>query len=165
MQGGFVLAPLHAGRISQAYPLVREVVHEATLGGWQAYARAMLRTSSTDKRGILAASSENDYLRGLFVYRIGPDLTHGRVLIIDCFVVSSLFSPKDVAAALIEGAEAVARRHRCGAVRAEFAAGPAWLRDILGAQGYGPCPCRLQKSLDAAHGPGSDPSPGGHTAR
>ena len=63
-----------------------------------------------------AAGSANDYLRGVFAYRVAPDIQHGRALFVECLAVSGLFSPLDVAVALLDGIEPAARENRCRAL-------------------------------------------------
>lgn len=136
MGGSFELAPLPASRILQAYPLVREAAPEVTLDQWRQYARALIRPRPRQGGGIVALRCENGYIRGLFSYRIEPDLVAGRTLVVDCLVASSLFSPSEVVDALLAEVERIARRHRCAVVRADFPHGAPWIEERLAAHGF-----------------------------
>ncbi|MFQ5959303.1 MAG: GNAT family N-acetyltransferase [Alphaproteobacteria bacterium] len=164
MGNDFVLAPLCESRILQAYPLVREVAPDVSLEAWRAYAQTVLRPRRRDGRGIVAVYSENEYLRGLFVYRIVPDMQGGRALVLECFVVSSLFVPHAVASALLAGAEDVAREHGCGTIRAELRRRPDWLDALLHEHGYDHRACTLGKPVTSKDVPArgrTRPSPAG----
>ncbi len=159
MGNDFVLAPLSVSRILQAYPLVREVAPDVSVEAWRAYAETVLRPRRRDGRGIVAAYSENEYLRGLFVYRIIPDMQGGRVLMLECFVVGSLFVPHAVASALLSGAENVACEHGCSAIRAELRRRSHWLDALLREHGYDQRACTLGKPVTATGAPAGNASP------
>ena len=156
MGGSFELAPLRASLLLQAYPLVREAAPEVTLDQWRCYARALIRPQRGRQSGIITLRCENNYLRGLFSYRVVPDLLLGRTLAIDCLVVSTLFSPGEVADALLAEVERLARRHRCAAVRAEFQTHAEEIEEVLVRRGFDPRgSCRL-KPLDPSGGTGGN---------
>ncbi len=137
MNREFDLGPLPAGRILQAYPLIRDVAPDVTIEAWRGYARRAVRPRQRNRRGIVAAYSGTDYLRGLFAYRVGPDMVCGRAIIIEVFAVGSMFVPDAVADALLAGIETLALEHGCGIIRAEMQARPDWLEDMLRARGFG----------------------------
>ncbi len=145
MGGSFELAPLRASLLLQAYPLVREVAPEVTLDQWRRYARALIRSPRERQSGIVALRCENNYLRGLFAYRVVPDLLSGRTLVVDCLAVSTLFSPGEIADALLAEAERIAQRHRCATVHAAFKARSEEVEEVLARRGFDPCgACRLK---------------------
>ncbi len=160
MGSEITVAALGAGRVLQAYPLVRETAPSITLEAWCSFARSILRERRRigNACGITAACSENDYLRGLFSYRVGPDIQHGRALIVECFAVSGLFSPHAVAAALLDGVDETAIANHCNAVHAELPAQPDWLGPLLAERGYVCRPCSLCKPLNK---PAMAPAGGG----
>jgi len=145
MGGSFELVPLRASLLLQAYPLVREAAPEVTLDQWRRYARALIRPPRGRQSGIVALRCENDYLRGLFSYRVVPDLVSGRTLVVDCLAVSTLFSPGEIADALLAEAERIARRHRCATLRAAFPTRAEEIEEVLARRGFDPCgSCRLK---------------------
>ncbi len=136
MGGSFELAPLPASRILQAYPLIREAAPEVTLDQWRRYARALARRRPKPGGGIVALRCENGYIRGLFSYRIVPDLVRGRTLVVDCLVASTLFSPAEVVDTLLAEIERIARRHRCAEMRADFPLDASWIEERLALCGF-----------------------------
>lgn len=138
MNDGIVLAPLDEERILQAYPLVREVSPEVAMKAWSDYAHAMLSKLAPmpETQGIVAAWAQNEYLRGLFVYRVLPDIQCGRVLLAEFFVGGSPFRKEIVADALLAGAEKLAREHACDAVHTTLPMQPEWITERLGERGY-----------------------------
>lgn len=143
------LAQLGAARVLQAYPLVREAMPGISLEAWCAFANSILRERRRigNASGIVVACSENDYLRGLFAYRVAPDVRYVRALFVECFAVSGLFSPLDVALALLDGIEEVARENRCQAVYTEPPSLLDWLDTLLHERGFVSRPSLLCKPL------------------
>lgn len=139
MKDGIVLASLEEGRILQAYPLVREVAPDIAMEAWRDYARGVLVDSSNlreEEQGIIAAWAQNRYLRGLFVYRMLPDVQCGRVLAAEFFVGGSPFRQELLADRLLTGAETLARKLSCKAVHAGLPTHPDWLAEHLAERGY-----------------------------
>ncbi len=154
MTGQVTLVPLRGHRVVQAFPVVRHVAPETTIDAWLNYARGFVRSKARRDapQDIIAACSDNDYLRGLYAYRVVPELGHTRALVAECFVVSSLFFAETVAAALLAGIEQAARAYRCDAVRIELVAPPEWLVAMLREGGYDHRSCSLHKALSAGSG-------------
>ena len=115
--GLFRLSPLRGDRILQAFPLVCAAGADISIEDWRAYVKSMLsaRVREPDCADIIGICSPNKYLRGLFTYMVKPDLHHGRVMEVEYFVVASVYSPLEIAEALIAGVEDEARRHGCKA--------------------------------------------------
>ena len=57
-----------------------------------------------------------------------PDLHHGRSLDVECCVVESVFSPREIVAALMAGVEA--RKHNCNEIHAQLPSGLDWLYEM-----------------------------------
>ena len=136
--GLFRLSPLRGDRILQAFPLVCAAGADISIEDWRAYVKSMLsaRVREPDCADIIGICSPNKYLRGLFTYMVQPDLHHGRVMEVEYFVVASVYSPLEIAEALIAGVEDEARRHGCKAIHAQTSAGVDWLSDMLEKHDY-----------------------------
>lgn len=136
--GHYRLSPLRGDRILQAYPLVCAAGVDISIEDWRAFVKAMLgaRNRETDCCDIIGMCSLNGYLRGLFTYRVKPDLHHGRILEVEYFVVESVYSPRDIAAALMAGVEDEARGHGCNAIHALMPRGTDWLSEMLKDRDY-----------------------------
>ncbi len=149
MNHGIVLAPLGEERILQAFPLVREVSPEVDMEAWSDYAQAMLGepAPAPEAQGIVAAWAQNEYLRGLFVYRLLPDIHCGRVLSTEFFIGGSPFRKEIVADALLAGAERLAREHSCDAVHTMLPTRPEWFAERLGERGFSAHGCALCRPL------------------
>ena len=150
----FKLAPLRGDRILQAYPLVREVAGEFSVAEWRAFVKTMLkaRAGGADRRDIVGIRSSNDYLRGLFTYRVVPDLRHGRTLDVEFFMVESVFSPREIAASLMAGVEDVARAEDCNAIHVNLPPHASWLVNMLHERGYSAGTWQLCKRFDDGSG-------------
>ena len=155
MEQRFNLAPLRGDRILQAYPLIRELASEISLEDWRAYVKAMLaaKAKGGEARDVIGICSPNGYLRGLFTYRVAPDLRHGQTLEVEYFVVESVFSPREIAATLIAGVEQVARREDCKAIHADLPSAANWLVKMLHDRGYVAGTWQLCKPIDGNRGP------------
>ena len=144
----FTLAPLDEEGVLQAYPLVREVHGNLTVDAWCKYAGMLLSPAPDgDERGIIGICAGQRYLRGLFTYRISPDVQHGRSLTVEYFLVESVISPRTVALALLAGVESLARKMDCDAIHTDLNAAPEWLTDVLRERGYGRDARHLCKTL------------------
>lgn len=134
----FRLSPLRGDRILQAYPLVCAAGGDISVEEWRAYVRTMLgaRAREADCCDIIGICASNGYLRGLFTYRVSPDLHHGRILEVEYFVVESVFSPGDIFAALMAGVEDEARKHGCNAIHAKTQPGAERLSEMLKDRDY-----------------------------
>jgi len=100
-----------------AYPLVRAIAPEVTLDGWLDYVERRCRSG-----GLMGLFGENDLLMGLFSYRLGERLRHGRVLALDEFVTFELSHAAPGRAALMAAAEQLARSLGCTALEVRIGA-------------------------------------------
>ncbi len=82
---------------------------------------------------VVLDTSKEDLKRGLDAkpYMVKPDLHHGRCLDVEYFVVEGVYSPREIAEALMVGVEEEARRHDCRAIHAKIQPGPNWMSDML----------------------------------
>ena len=104
----FYVDALEPVRCDAAYPLVRSIAPEVTLEDWLDYVERRCREGGL--RGLFAADGG---LIGLFSYRFGERLRHGRVLALDDFVTFELSQAAPGRAALMEAAEELARSLGC----------------------------------------------------
>ena len=155
MKERFTLAPLRGDRILQAFPLIRELASEISLEDWRAYVKSILaaKAKGSEARDIIGICSSNGYLRGLFTYRVVPDLRHGQTLDVEYFVVESVFSPREIAAALMAGVEEVASTETCNAIHAHLPSVANWLVKMLHDRGYSAGTWQLCKPIDGDHRP------------
>ena len=91
-----------------AYPLVWAIAPEVSVEDWRDYVQRRCREG-----GFKVLFDANDTLIGLFSYRFGERLRHGRVLAIDDFVTFELSRAAPARAALMAAAEVFARSRGC----------------------------------------------------
>jgi len=149
MQETFSVSPLCGDPILQAYALIREAAGAISIEEWRAYIKLMLAAKSTggDAHDVVGICSSNNYLRGLFTYHVVPDVRHQRTLVVEYFVVESVFSPREIATALMDGVDAVARAEGCNAIHANLPSAANWLVKMLHERGYGSGTWQLCKHL------------------
>lgn len=136
--GQMRLSPLRGDRILQAYPLVCAAGGVISIEDWRAYVKSMLgaKARGADCCDIIGICSSNGYLRGLFTYRVAPDLYHGQILEVKYFVVESVYSPREIVTALMAGVEEEALKHGCRAIHVQMHKGTDWLSEMLKEQDY-----------------------------
>ena len=155
MNERFTLAPIRGDRILQAYPLIRELATEISLVDWRAYVKSNLaaKVKGGEACDIIGICSSNGYLRGQFTYRVVPDLRYGQTLDVEYFIVESVFSPREIAAALMAGVEEIASTENCNAIHAHLPSAANWLVKMLHDRGYSAGAWQLCKPVDGDHGP------------
>jgi hypothetical protein len=99
-----------------AYPLVRSIAPEVTLEDWLDYVERRCREG-----GLKGLFDVNGALVGLFSYRFGERLRHGRVLALDDFVTFELSRAAPGRAALMAAAEELARSLGCTGIEVRIA--------------------------------------------
>lgn len=99
------LDPLQA---TAAYPLIRAAAPEVTLEDWLGYVERRCREG-----GLNGLFDDIGMLIGLFSYRLGERLRHGRVLALDDFITFELSGAAPGRAALMSAAENLARSLGC----------------------------------------------------
>jgi hypothetical protein len=104
----FYADALCPGQAAVAYPLVRVIAPEVSLEAWLDYVDRRCREG-----GLMGLFDENDALIGLFSWRFGERLRHGRVLALDDFVTFELSQAAPGRAALMGAAEDLARSLGC----------------------------------------------------
>ena len=119
---------LSAGRIDQAYPLVRELREDLTLEAWREYVESYLgpATATQGHRGIIVAEYR-DCIRGLLCYDVLTDLADSTVLSVRDVVVLGLPAGQPVARSLLQHQFAIAGAHQCAAIRVDLSESMKWL--------------------------------------
>jgi GNAT superfamily N-acetyltransferase len=127
MKAAYSIGPLAPDRIEQVYPLAREIAEDLTPEDWCDYARTVIGTpaESGRPRGIVVAELDG-YVRGMFTYRVEPDLGPRRILELRNFAAVQVVRRKPLADALMDAADELARMHDCGVVHAHIPAKSAW---------------------------------------
>jgi len=134
---------LSSKKIDQAYGLVQLVASQITLEAWRDFARSLVSPSEAPESGILTAEDESGYIMGLVGYVIDHDLEHGETLMAKNFIALNGMEKrkKEVAFALINAMEELARDKRCGAIRTivhepEAALRDTWIIEVLKHAGH-----------------------------
>lgn len=104
----FYVDALKLEKADEAFPLVRAIAPEVSLEDWLDYVDRRCREG-----GLIGLFSENGALIGLFSYRFGERLRHGRVLALDDFFTFELSQTAPGRAALMTAAESLARSLGC----------------------------------------------------
>jgi len=135
------VGPLRAERINACYPLWRLEFPGLDLEAWRCFAQGHLASSESLERGILVAEDERDCVLGVLIYEIGQSLDHERQFSVLSMTAHDFFpsARREVAAALLEGAEQLARAGSCRALRTTLPLSEAgstkhWLADLLAAK-------------------------------
>lgn len=104
--------------VALTFPLIQALYGEATLPEWSDFARARIGTGTCQNqpetpkvKGIVIAENTHKYIQGLFCYTLNPDTFLGPTMICDQFIAFDLVGIDSPYLALLEEAEAIARRH------------------------------------------------------
>lgn len=100
----FLVAPLSADHIDQAFPVVQPLRPALTPAQWRAMAAPFLRAD--EPSGIIACRMGTGHIRGLFCYALDAD---AGALRIGPFAVAGLFDAPATAEGLIEAIGQTAR--------------------------------------------------------
>lgn len=111
-----ITKPLQREQIAQAFPLVQIALGDISLPRWRAFAAQLVTPRGRQSRGIVTVQSKQDYIYGLFVYRVRTDLRHRRVLEVELVAAADLVDAQAPIEALIRAMEDTARALDCGAI-------------------------------------------------
>ena len=112
-----VLRPLAPDQIPQAYPLIAIFDSTLTQEQWSDYAGALISEKADGERhSIITVQSSQDYIYGLSVYWLRPDLRQGRILEIENFAVVDVVGNRTVAKVLLEALQDVALSLDCSCI-------------------------------------------------
>ncbi|BBK35429.1 hypothetical protein STAQ_05070 [Allostella sp. ATCC 35155] len=112
MQDSYRVVPLTRAHVLPAYPLVHAYRPELSLAAWRVESNRHVAGSARSRRGAFVAESDQGYLTGVALHRVGSDS-----LEVECFAVLALIDAFGIAGALLARLEEVARAAGCGAVR------------------------------------------------
>lgn len=117
MSDPYVVRPLAAEQIAQAYPLVAIFEPSLTQDQWADYAGALISEKAEgENHSIITVQSGQDYIYGLSVYWLRPDLRQGKILEIENFAVVDITGNRTAAKALLEALQKVALRLGCSCI-------------------------------------------------
>lgn len=175
MDDGFVAKPLGKRQIDQAFPVVRAILPDLGVERWRAFAAAVLDRAqgAADARvprtGIMTVQNARGYIHGLFSYATEENLSHGRVLSVDNFIVHDLFNLPDAAVALLRAMDGIARGLGCSAIHTNlpqaYSTSVNYCNPVLNSfreEGHALETLRLCKPLDGANDNRVDPLPTAH---
>ena len=104
MPKSFIVAPLPAGDLALAFPVVQPVHPAMTLAEWQAMAAPFAAPDA--RRGIVACRMGRGHVRGLYCHALDDTAT----LRVSLFAVAGLFDARATAEALVEAIDQTARQ-------------------------------------------------------
>lgn len=104
----FYVVALALTEAEAAFPLIRAIVPEVTFDQWLDYVECRCRDG-----GLMGLIGTDGALIGLFSWRFGERLRHGRVLALDDFVTFELSQSAPGREALLRAAEELGRSLDC----------------------------------------------------
>lgn len=113
MTADFRTVPLSSRKISQALPLIQTTWPHVDTRAWHAYCRHFLARAKQTKAGIVAICDSSEYLCGVFVYEVQPDLHQTQTLTVPLFVAADLHNSVALIGNLLEAARQKARDLAC----------------------------------------------------
>lgn len=156
----YIVRPLDADQVLQAFPLIRALDPHLTLELWSRYAAPFVTPVDVpDRRRIITVQNEQGYIHGLAACRLTPDLHDKRTLDVENFVCLDLTGGRKAAAVLLEAAETTAQDWRCSVIRLSLLEPrlcthrpyrPQLEVGLLEAAGYKEQPFRFSKSFAPA---------------
>ena len=155
MSGDLRVRPLAAKQIPQAYPLVMLFDAELSQEQWTDYASGLLNGANVSSvPGILTVQTADDYIYGLSVSWLRPDLRRGTVLEIDNFAVIDIARGRVIGSLLLKALEELGRECGCSCLSIKLISPKMrrWLRaldgpdrDLFSAAGFRSDQLRLRK--------------------
>ena len=126
--------------VDRAFPLIRAVCPQAELEAWRSFARQRIANEGS-RTGILVVENEQACIVGVSAYQLLHDLIHGPVLYADQFCALDIVDQSNIARALENGIEKIARRHGCSAVHTIITSSSnqlddGWLCTVLHERGH-----------------------------
>lgn len=113
MTGDFRSIALSGRRVSQALPLIQTTWPYVDARAWHGYSQFFLARLRQKEAGIIAICDAADYLCGVLVYEVRPDLRAGQILAVPLFVAADLQNSTALIANLLETVRQKARELRC----------------------------------------------------
>ncbi len=119
MSDPYLVRPLAPEQIPQAYPLVAIFDPNLTKEQWADYAGALVSEKCEgegEHHSIITVQSTQDYIYGLSVYWLRPDLRQGKILEIENFAVVDITGNRTAAKTLLRALQDVALRLDCSCI-------------------------------------------------
>jgi hypothetical protein len=117
MSDPYAVRPLAPDQIPQAYPLVAIFDPTLTQEQWSKYAGALIsEKADREHHSIITVQSSQDYIYGLSVYWLRPDLREGQILEIENFAVVDIIGNRTAARVLLEALQDVALGLDCSCI-------------------------------------------------
>ena len=121
MVAPFILRPLRAERITEAFGLIAIIDPSITPENWARYASAYVVSEERDSpRGILAIRNGLDVIFGLSAYQIRNDIRRGRILELENLAVVDPLGSSLTGSKFFEALEGFARDNLCHCVVVSF---------------------------------------------
>lgn len=121
MTQSFVVQDLADAAVPQALPLLRATWPTIDLAAWESFAVSFRRGGPDPAAAITGLFDEAGGLCGLFASRTEPGLCHGPILGVPLFTVMDIGNSLGPVRALLDAAEAMAKKQGCAAVQIRLA--------------------------------------------
>ena len=122
----YVVKPLGAGKVMQAYPLVQTAVPHLTLEQWLDYARQVCETAphEASAAGVMSAENGDGYIYGIYCHEVATDIQHGRILKVSNLIAANLYDASGIMDRMIDSMLEIARDKGCAAVHVDLPESP-----------------------------------------
>ena len=159
MSEKYLPRPMAPADVDQAFALVQLIAPNVTLDRWRNHFAEVcgLDAKPPPRKGMEVLEGPGGYFHGLFAYHPAADLTLGRTLRVEDFVVLALFDRLAAARAMTRRMEQIARELECRAVTVHYPpdhprhGSDQDLRQFLLAQGHMPWFQGYCKTLPESH--------------
>jgi hypothetical protein len=106
---------LAAGEVDRSYPLILSGGTGFSLQGWRRYAGSLVKHGPI-RCGLLAVKDQRGTILGICSYRMQRAPEGGQLCAVELIVALDLIDESEVAIALLDGIEALARRQEANAM-------------------------------------------------
>ncbi|UCH75260.1 MAG: hypothetical protein JSU82_05300 [Rhodospirillales bacterium] len=122
----YVVKPLGAGKVMQAYPLVQTAVPHLTLEQWLDYAEQVCETAphEASATGVMSAENGDGYIYGIYCHEVATDIQHGRILKVSNLIAANLYDASGIMDRMIDSMLKIARDKGCAAVHVDLPESP-----------------------------------------
>ena len=111
----FRFRALTAGEVDQAYPLVLSCGTGFSLQRWRRYAGGLVKRGAA-RSGVLAVENQSGTIQGICSYRMQRAPEGGWHCAVELIIALDLIDESEVAAALLDGIEVLARQQGASAL-------------------------------------------------
>ena len=128
--------PLKHRQVARMFPVLMQVLPTVTLKDWTAFATEMIRRRKTDgDAGVVVIETDNDTIRGGFIYEIAGGPQQPRRLFVRHVMIPAL-GQSMVADAMHRAVEEIARTQSCDFVDVELPADAKWEACYFAGRGH-----------------------------